>query len=241
VTASEIAFRLKGKEAASGYVACCPAHEDRDPSLSIKQTPSGKILVHCFAGCTQEAVVDALRALELWPEAPRKEERTIVAEYPYTDEHGNLLYQVVRTDPKGFFQRYLNSSGRWVNKKGSRQVLYHFREVLESPIVFVAEGEKDVETLRDHGFVATTNAGGANAPWVPEFTDTLRGREAILIPDNDSPGWERVTRIARNLIGTAARIRVLDLPKDTKDVTEWFQRGHSELELIAKLEGVHAV
>jgi hypothetical protein len=37
-------------------------------------------------------------------------------------------------------------------------------EVLEAPIVFVVEGEKDVETLREHGFIATTNAGGAKAP-----------------------------------------------------------------------------
>jgi hypothetical protein len=37
-------------------------------------------------------------------------------------------------------------------------VLYHLREVIDAAIVFVVEGEKDVETLREHGFVATTNA-----------------------------------------------------------------------------------
>lgn len=241
MTAAEIAFRLEGKKNASGYMARCPAHEDRDPSLSIKQGPSGKILVHCFGGCTQEAVVDALRGIGLWPEPPSAGERTIVAEYSYADENGNLLYQVVRTVPKGFFQRYPDGGGGWINKKWKRQVLYRLREVLESPIVFVVEGEKDAETLRDHGFVATTNAGGANAQWLPEYTEALRGREVILIPDNDSTGWKRVIRIGRELLGTAARIRVLDLPKDANDVTEWFQRGHLQAELIAKLEGVHAV
>jgi putative DNA primase/helicase len=116
-------------------------------------------------------------------------------------------------------------------------------EVVEAPIVFVVEGEKDVETLRSHGFGATTNAGGAKAPWLPQFTETLRGREVIIIPDNDEPGWERAKTIARGLLGQAVRIRILDdIHRDgAKDITDWFLAGHSECELIARLEGVHAV
>jgi putative DNA primase/helicase len=143
---------------------------------------------------------------------------------------------VVRTKPKGFFQRRPDGHGGWINKKSRRQVLYRLPEVLEAPIVFVCEGEKDVETLRDHGFVATTNAGGANAPWLPTFTESLRGREVILIPDNDEPGRARVLMIARALLGKAARLIVLEL-EDGKDISDWFARGHSETELIAQVEG----
>jgi DNA primase len=116
-----------------------------------------------------------------------------------------------------------------------RQVPYHLREVLEASIVFVVEGEKDAETLRSYGFVATTNAGGAKAPWLPEYTDSLRGREVILLPDHDPPGRQRVLTIARTLLGHAARLIILEL-RDGKDVSEWFERGHSELELIARVE-----
>ena len=42
------------------WSACCPAHEDRGPSLSVRQTPEGAVLIHCFAGCGPEAVVAAL-------------------------------------------------------------------------------------------------------------------------------------------------------------------------------------
>jgi hypothetical protein len=42
------------------WSACCPAHEDRGPSLSVRQKPDGSILVHCFGGCGPEAVVAAL-------------------------------------------------------------------------------------------------------------------------------------------------------------------------------------
>ena len=113
-------------------------------------------------------------------------------------------------------------------------MLYRLREVLEATIVFVVEGEKDCETLREHGFPATTNAGGAEAPWLDSFTDALRGREVLLIPDNDAPGRQRVLRIARALLGKVPRLAVLELEgPGIKDVTDWFNAGHSELELIA--------
>jgi len=52
------------------FLACCPAHDDRNPSLSVSDK-SGKILVKCWAGCTQEEVIDALRDLGLWHSASR--------------------------------------------------------------------------------------------------------------------------------------------------------------------------
>jgi putative DNA primase/helicase len=235
VTAAEIAQRLHGRKMPSGWMARCPAHDDRNPSLSLRDV-DGKVLVHCHAGCDQKSVIEALKSRGLWPELQSTPRRRIVTEYNYTDEAGQLLYQVVRTKPKGFFQRRPDGHGGWINKKSRRQVLYRLPEVLEAPIVFVCEGEKDVETLRDHGFVATTNAGGANAPWLLTFTESLRGREVILIPDNDEPGRARVLMIARALLGKAARLIVLEL-EDGKDISDWFARGHSETELIAQVEG----
>ena len=147
----------------------------------------------------------------------------IEAIYRYTDEAGDLLYEVIRKSGKKFRQRYPDGSGGWTWRKHPHQVLYHVREVLENPIVFVVEGEKDVQTMRDFGFVATTNAGGAKAPWLPEFTEALRGHEVILIPDNDAPGRERVLRIARALSGNVAKLVILTLDDPgVKDVSDWF-------------------
>jgi putative DNA primase/helicase len=47
---------------------CCPAHEDSTPSLKVSQASEGKVLVKCFAGCTQIAVIEALRQRGLWPD-----------------------------------------------------------------------------------------------------------------------------------------------------------------------------
>jgi len=182
------------------------------------------------------AVIAALKEFGLWPEQDKRHERRrIVAEYNYTDEYGSLLYQVLRTDPKGFFQRYSDGTGGWINRKHSRQVLYRLSEVVRAEIILLCEGEKDADRLRDHGFVATTNAGGAKAPWLLQYTEALRGREVILIPDNDPPGRQRVLTIARALLGYARRIIALEL-RDGKDISEWFDRGHCEVELVELIE-----
>ena len=54
--------RLEGvKETGhGGDVARCPAHDDRSPSLAIRETTDGRILVHDFAGCETEAVLGAV-------------------------------------------------------------------------------------------------------------------------------------------------------------------------------------
>ena len=55
---------------AGRWVARCPAHEDRRPSLSVRETDEGKVLVHCFAGCDSADVLAAvdLSLSDLFPE-----------------------------------------------------------------------------------------------------------------------------------------------------------------------------
>ncbi|MEI7947177.1 MAG: hypothetical protein WCJ02_10785, partial [bacterium] len=55
---------LSGREtvrSGSGFKACCPAHDDANPSLSIREDKNGKVLLRCHAGCTNEAILSALR------------------------------------------------------------------------------------------------------------------------------------------------------------------------------------
>jgi putative DNA primase/helicase len=73
--AAELARALGGKRAGRDYLAKCPAHDERTPSLAIRDGATG-VLVHCFAGCPQGAVVDALARRGLW-ERPRPPLRSI--------------------------------------------------------------------------------------------------------------------------------------------------------------------
>lgn len=58
----------KFSKSGDGFMACCPAHDDNTPSLSIGDGVDGKVLVHCFGGCPQNRVIDRLEALGLWHE-----------------------------------------------------------------------------------------------------------------------------------------------------------------------------
>ena len=72
-SATTIATALQGRRAGYGWMACCPAHEDRTPSLSICDGED-KVLVHCHAGCEQDQVIAALRSRGLWEQTgePRR-------------------------------------------------------------------------------------------------------------------------------------------------------------------------
>lgn len=58
------------------WKACCPAHDDREPSLSIRTADDGKVLLHCWAGCTASDITAAvgLQLRDLFPgeHQPRK-------------------------------------------------------------------------------------------------------------------------------------------------------------------------
>lgn len=71
-------FEKVRKTASSKWQACCPAHNDKSPSLAIKLTDDDKILVKCFAGCSVQDIVAAvgLTLADLMPERPQGYDRT---------------------------------------------------------------------------------------------------------------------------------------------------------------------
>jgi len=231
-----ILSRLKGvRRNGTGWMALCPAHSDKNPSLSLIER-NGKVFLKCFAGCSSEAVYTALgiELRELFPgnaAAPR-----IVAEYDYQDENGKLLFQVVRLEPKTFRQRQPEGNGAWRwNLNGTRRVLYRLQEVLTGKSVVVCEGEKDCETARELGILATCNAGGAGN-WRDEYSESLLGKKVIIIADADEPGRKHAQQIASSLEGKAESLKLLELP-GAKDLAEWVERGGTRdalLEMVRK-------
>lgn len=75
LSAEQLAMSLpKGRQiGANRFVACCPAHEDRSPSLSISQTDN-RTVFHCHAHCSQAEVIDAFTRLGLWNPTAKKYE-----------------------------------------------------------------------------------------------------------------------------------------------------------------------
>lgn len=167
------------------------------------------------------------------------EERKIEAIYPYTDENGNLLYEVVRFKPKGFCFRRPDGNGGYIyNINGVRKVPYNLRGIINShpdDEIYITEGEKDANSIIAEGFVSTCNPGGAGK-WLPEFSEVLRNRLVRITQDNDDAGKRHARTVAESLCGIAKSVKILDLtliwPQlpakgDVSDLFDaGFKRGH---------------
>ncbi len=161
------------------------------------------------------------------------DKKKISALYNYKDEKGELLFQIVRYEPKDFRPRNPDKKLGWVwGLEGVRRVLYRLPELMKSEDpVFITEGEKDVDSLIKLGLTATTSLGGAK--WRKEYDEFLENREVILVPDNDETGWKVSEHIGISLLGKAKKIKWLELPdlKEKEDVSDWIARGGTKEEL----------
>ena len=163
---------------------------------------------------------------------------TIEATYPYTDETGRLLFEVVRKSGKQFRQRKPDGAGGWEWKlNGVRRVPYRLRELLEAAAdrtVYIVEGEKDVEALERRGHLATTNPGGAGK-WsaVASVARTaLQGRDVVVIADGDEIGRKHSLEIADSLRAVARSLAVVVPPAPHKDVSDLLLAGGSLDDLV---------
>jgi putative DNA primase/helicase len=229
INAEFIARSLKGKRVGKDFVAHCPSHDDRNPSLSITETKDGQILFKCHAGCTQQNVLEALRERGFWPTPEEREPTQKNTIYTYVDENGIPLHRTVRTPEKRFWQEHLEGSA-WVRGCGPRIVLYHLDELTARPneAVCSCEGEKDVDRLRSLGYLATCNPMGAGK-WRQRYAGTLSNREIVLFYDNDESankhvGQMHAAEVALSLCGVGCKLRVIDLPWG-KDVSEFLDSG----------------
>ena len=233
-------------------IGACPrcGGEDR---FSVS-TKSGKQVFNCrgcgakgdaialtqfLDGCDFEHAVEKLTG-QPKPERPKPKPNghapgdklgKLVAEYPYVDESDELLFQVVRFDPKAFRQRRPNGHGGWIwNVDGVRMVPFHLPQLLEAvasehPVV-VVEGEKDVLTAAQLGLVATTSPGGVGKGWRAEYDRHFAAADVVVVPDDDADGKgaAHARTIAEHLQKVARRVRIVTLP-DAKDLTAWVERG----------------
>lgn len=196
----------------------CPAHDDRNPSLSVRRI-EGSVLLHCHSGCHTDDVLAALglTKTDLY-------DNPAGARYDYRDAAGKVLRTVHRSPQKDFRQ-----SG---DTKG-RAPLYRLsvvtQAVQDGTTVYVCEGEKDVHAVESLGAVATTSPMGAGnahrADWTP-----LAGAHVVLVPDRDDGGKRYASDVLALLDGKAASARVA-LPRVGNDAADHVAAGYGLEEL----------
>jgi hypothetical protein len=201
------------------------------------------VLLYCHAGCPIQRVVEAVgfEIRELFE--INQVGDPIVASYDYQDADGQLLYQVVRFEPKGFAQRRPNRAGGWTwNLNGVRRVPYRLPEVLHSVAegrpIYIAEGEKDVHAIERAGVVATTNPGGAGK-WLDEYSAHFAGAVVTVVADRDALGMKHAREVAASIRRAGAgRVRVVS-PPEAHDISEHLAAGRTLHDLEAMPEERH--
>ncbi len=225
----------KGKKTRDGYLCHCPAHSDENPSLHVTQK-GNKILIKCFAGCSQESVIEALRARGLWPEPSDHDNigqpqgiplnwrgKKLTSWWAYTSDKGEIL---------GYAARYDGGDGKevipffvydvekgWCAGIGNfkdKRPLYKLHKLVNDreKTVVICEGEKAADAaqlLLGDKFVTTASQGGSNAAARADW-GALKDRKVIIWPDADQAGIKYASAVIELIKKAGAEVAgVVDL------------------------------
>ncbi len=170
--------------------------------------------------------------------------KTLTGTWVYTDEAGNPLYRVKRFDwiengvkKKSIFQERFEN-GKFVvglndALKQAGGVPLYLPEIVkrkDEPL-YIVEGEKCCDALIKLGLLATTASGGSNNNRL-DWLQCVQGREVIILPDQDKPGYGYALAVADSLHRNN-RVKVVFLPDlaEKEDIADWIERGGTRDEL----------
>lgn len=103
--------------------------------------------------------------------------------------------------------------------------------------IFICEGEKDADRLIEQGLIATSMSGGAGRSIPSDCLKYFKGHDVVIVADNDEPGRKYANRIAAQLFGIAATIKVVEFRElpEHGDVSDFFDAGNSLAQLLARV------
>jgi hypothetical protein len=162
--------------------------------------------------------------------------------HTYYDADSNPVYEIRRyknlTTGKSEACLFRYSASRWIRGlANTKRILYNLPEVIKAKVVLLVEGEKKADILRsltirdrDGEHVAVTTSGGSKS-WTEDdkmrFTDCLRRKRVILLPDTDEVGEIYRDRVEASLARAEIEYRVIEFPgcKDFRDFID-FKRDY---------------
>lgn len=235
----------------------CPAHADKEASLSISKGRDGKTLIKCFAGCETTDILGAvgLELKDLFDEpitatgekwkayVEKREKRQIEGVYNYQDLSGQYAFTRLRLSGKKFIYGQL-SGDRFtygLNGKTRKSIPAIFsagvtdlkKAIANGKTVFYCEGEKDVLTVNKHGLTGVTC--GASGDWVPGCTTLFSGADVVILQDNDAPGEKSSKAIEADLRTAARSVKIVVPTPDLEhgDISDFFEsHGVEDLEKL---------
>jgi putative DNA primase/helicase len=243
VTADAIAKALGGRKVGGAWMARCPAHIDREPSLSIMDAKGGKVLVRCHAGCDQADVIAALRSRGIWYNDDRRNgprshaNKRSVSSEPDQDtvtriEAALAIWRATQPANGTLVERYLRSRGL----HDTLPPILRFHAGLKHPlggiwpamVALVTRGVDDAPIAVHRTFLARDGAGKASVQPSKMMLGPCRGGvvrlaergEVLLVGEGieTSLAAMQATKHAAWAALSASGLRGLDLPRDARDV-----------------------
>lgn len=167
--------------------------------------------------------------------------KKIIRHHTYQDENGTPLKKAVKYED-GSWKQYGWKDGDWKpGTKGIPNVPYHLEELHEDAserVLYILEGEKDVDRARALGLLATCNAGGAKN-WSQELNTFVRDREICIVPDNDTAGLSHAQKLydCLKLDDIAATIITSHLEQlnDKEDFSDWMDKNNNDVDAFIEL------
>jgi putative DNA primase/helicase len=242
MNAETIAKALGGRKAGGGWMAHCPAHDDREPSLTIRDADNGKVLVRCHAGCDQRQVIAALRSRGVWEtkgrhegRSLRKDVRLLAASDPDTLQRTEAALAIWRASQaaKGTLaETYLRSRGLHVLP--SHAIRFHAGlkhpsgGIWPAMVALVTRGADDAPLAIHRTFLTRNGAGKAPVEPQKMMLGPCRGGAVRLAASGDvlmvAEGIESALsamqangKPAWAALSTSG-LRALDLPSSVRDV-----------------------
>lgn len=220
MTALELSrYIKKAKRMSSGWWSgCCPAHADKNPGLNWCDGDSGNVIIKCHAGCSREAILAALGIDNTTPRASLPKDNGMI--YQYYTAAGNYISEKVKNNDPGSKSRYVwrtkdGRGGYTMGRLKDQTYLYGLPELAglqKDDTVYIAEGEKDVETLRRHGLVAVSGADGAGHGKFPkEVVPFFKDLNVVIFQDNDKVGKDYALEEARAIAPVTESIKIIEL------------------------------
>ena len=197
---------LKPRQLANGqWLAHCPAHDDAEPSLSVTES-DGRILLHCFANCTVDAICAALGITTKVLRTDQELERRVTFEV--RDPNGALVAlheRIERNGKKTFVWRHPDGRKAQGDLKVADLPFYGIHRLQNADFVVIVEGEKCAEALWSVGVPAVATYGATCDPADEPLRQVIERVQTIYLwADNDNAGRKHMERIGKRLLELGA-------------------------------------
>jgi len=153
----------------------------------------------------------------------------LAKEFGITWDEKQIVIPIYNEKGERSFDRYRHLEGnvKFTSEKGSHPTLYPLHRIGKFKNLILCEGEPDCLRLWQEKIPAVTGTGGVTT-FNSKLAEPLRDKNIFLVLDNDAAGQNEINKYIEVLTAVNATVKIIELPHEFKDVSEYFTAGHTK-------------